>query len=340
MAMLEGQRMESGSATMDSPTPGIIPQPPAIAELAHLKPRDGIGACYLAGCLSATAIAISASLAESWLLWAAGQFVLAFAFLQWFVLLHECGHKTLFRSGLANRLAGQMAGYFALIPFASWTAVHGIHHRWTGWQDLDVTTASLVPRPLSGWERWAINLSWRYSIPLFSVLYRIGNYWNPRQLFSLFPRLPMRRRIVVNMLLLLAAYAGTVYATGVARLVEAVGLGLLLSLMMQDPLILSQHTHIPMELSQGRAVSPHAPAEQRHFTRSLRFPTWFARLVLINFNAHELHHMYSQVPGYQLDRVGYAPDNGISWWQWLRCAKRIPGEVFLFQNRNQTGLDL
>ncbi|MBM4002559.1 MAG: hypothetical protein FJ295_04615 [Planctomycetes bacterium] len=340
MTMLHHSPVESSSAIIESTMPGTMAQPPAIGELAHLKPRDSVGACYLFGCLSVTAMAIAISLVDSWLLWVVGQTVLAFAFLQWFVLLHECGHKTLFRSGTANRLAGHVAGYFALIPFATWTAVHGIHHRWTGWQDLDVTTASLVPRPLSGFERFAINVSWRCSLPLFSILYRLGNYWNPRQLFGLFPRVPMRRRFVVNILILLAAFVATVYLIGVQRLAGAVGLGLLLSLMLQDPLILSQHTHIPMELAQGKLVSPHAPAEQRHYTRSLEFPTWFARLVLINFNAHELHHMYSQVPGYCLDRVGYLPDNGISWWQWLRRAKRIPGELFLFRNRNQTGLDL
>ena len=51
----------------------------------------------------------------------------------------------------------RLAAFFALIPFGCWKLIHGMHHHWTGWQDLDATTATLVPRPLSRVERM---LSW------------------------------------------------------------------------------------------------------------------------------------------------------------------------------------
>ena len=76
------------------------------------------------------------------------------------------------------------------------------------------------------------------------------------------------------------------------------------------------------------------------FTRSLRFPAWFSTLFLLHMDAHELHHMYPAVPGYYLPRIEYAPHNEVNWWRWLMSAKRVRGEVFLFQNRNQTGLDI
>jgi hypothetical protein len=56
-------------------------------------------------------------------------------------------------------------------------------------------------------------------------------------------------------------------------------------------------------------------------------------------DAHELHHMYAQVPGYYLHRIGYVPQNQISWWQWLVRSKQVRGDVLLFQNRDQTGLE-
>jgi len=71
------------------------------------------------------------------LLWAAGQIVLALALVQWFVVLHECGHDTLFRTRRLHPIVGRIAGAFAAIPYACWTRIHGRHHRWTGWQDLD-----------------------------------------------------------------------------------------------------------------------------------------------------------------------------------------------------------
>ena len=85
--------------------------------------------------------------------------MLAVAFVQWFVILHECGHDTLFRTRTWNRVAGSVAGFFALIPFACWTRVHSRHHRWTGWQDLDPTTEALVPRNRGRVERAASTIT-------------------------------------------------------------------------------------------------------------------------------------------------------------------------------------
>jgi fatty acid desaturase len=140
--------------------------------------------------------------------------------------------------------------------------------------------------------------------------------------------------------LLLTAYGGVIYLIGVDQLLHLVGLGLLLSLMLQDPLLLSQHTHIPQKLSRGRNVKPYPGLQQEVFTRSLKFPAWFSTGVLLHMDAHELHHMYVQVPGFYLRRIDYVPTNEVHWRRWLAQAKRVPGEVFLFQNRTQSGLNI
>lgn len=79
--------------------------------------------------------------------------------------------------------------------------------------------------------------------------------------------------------------------------------------------------------------------EQEVFTRSLRFPAWLSAW-LVRVDAHELHHMYPFVPGYRLSAIDYPTENEIGWWRWVRGAKRLPGEVFLFQNRDETGADI
>ena len=274
------------------------------------------------------------------LIWVTAQVALAFAMLQWFVLLHEAGHKTLFKSVRLNKYAGHMASLFAGIPYECWKTVHGMHHHWTGWQDLDATTAALVPRHLKWWERLAVNMCWKFWIPLFSVLYRLQNYWNLLRLYRLFPRRSQRWKLTWNVLLLLAVYASAVSLIGFGQFLQIFGLALFLTLVMQDILILSQHTHIPMELSHGDTVDPFAPLEQQVFTRSLEFPRWFSTLVLLNMDAHELHHMYPSVPGYYLHRIDYDTQNSVCWWRWLWKAKRVSGEVFLFQNRIQSGFDI
>ncbi len=315
-------------------------QAPPVSTFSDLKPSDCMGALYFIGCSSITCLAIYLSNSDQSAIWLGGQTLLALAMLQWFVLIHEAGHKTLFRHGLLNRICGHVASLLAGIPFDCWTLVHAAHHRWTGWQDLDATTATLVPRKLRLWERLAINICWRFWLPLFSILYRLQNYWNLPRLCRLFSQSHRKSKCLLNALVLLAVYLAIGYWVGPWGLLKYFGLATYLSLMMQDVIILSQHTHIPMHLSEGRQVRPFTPFEQELFTRSLKFPTWFSRLVLLNLDAHELHHMYASVPGYYLHRIAYKTHHEVAWWRWLWKAKQLPGEVFLFQNSNQTGFDI
>jgi len=255
------------------------------------------------------------------------------------VLLHECGHGTLFRDRLANVVAGHLAGVGALIPFESWRRVHGRHHKWTGWQDLEPTTAVLTPRPLSRLERAVINLCWRLWIPLFAAAYRLNNFWNVPRLVRLFPVPATRARVVVSVVATAGVYAAAVILLGPATTARLIFLSLFLSFIAQDILIVSQHTHVPMGLSHGQAVDPYPTLAQEPFTRSLRLPAWLSR-ALLHFDAHELHHMYPFVPGYRLGGIAYETENEIGVWTWVRRARAMPGELFLFHNRLETGADI
>src|SRR5206468_7728211 len=137
--------------------------------------------------------------------------------------------ETLFRTKRLHGFVGHLASFFALIPFRSWKWVHGKHHRWTGWQDLDPTTVALVPRQLGRRERALVNVCWKYWIPIFSILYRVSNYWDLRRLRALFPHARTWRALAWSVALLLGAYAALGYLVGLAELARLAGLGLLLS---------------------------------------------------------------------------------------------------------------
>lgn len=313
--------------------------PPLPADLLHLRPLDSAGLRVVALAAAGTTAGIALSVLDGWLPWLAGQALLALMFVLWFVILHECGHETLFRTRRYHRIAGRLAAFFSLIPYQAWTRVHGRHHKWTGWQDLDPTTASLVPRPLGGMERVLVNTCWRFWIPLFSILYRLNNYWHLPRLRRLFPKTAERQALAWDLMLLLAVYGAIVVLAGPALVLRVAGVALLVGFGIEDLLLLSQHTHIPQNVSHGVAVRPFPAIEQEPFTRSLRLPLRVSAFIL-NFDAHELHHMYPFVPGYHLHRVPYEPENEIGWWQWLRGAKRMRGDVLLFQNRLESGYDL
>ncbi len=301
----------------------------------HLRPRDIAGWSYTALVSAITGGAIYLSLQPNWGLWFIGQSLFALAFLQWFVLIHEAGHGILFRSPLPNWIVGYVAGFFALIPFQAWRYIHAGHHRWTGWQDKDATTASLVPRELAAWERWVLRIAWRTYFPLSSISYRVLNYWalpRIRQYVTPSQYLKIRQNVLFSAL----TYAALLSFAGPAAVLSSCWLGLLLSFAAQDIILLSQHTHIPQHLSHGKDVAPFPHLSQGEFTRSLRFPSWFSKLIL-HFDAHELHHQYVHVPGYDLSRVPKPAENEVDWWTWLREVKKLPGDVFLFENRDRTG---
>ena len=105
--------------------------------------------------------------------------------------------------------------------------------------------------------------------------------------------------------------------------------------------MLSQHTHMPMrpEPAAGKwsrtGRSPRDRSPARSGSRR-----WLSKM-LLHFDAHELHHLHPAVPGYRLREIP-APGPGTRWagGQWVPAARAVPGEVFLFQNRNQSGLNI
>ena len=314
-------------------------QRPTPADLEDLRPDNLAGLARLTLCIALTIGGLWLSLRPGFLRWAGGQILTAAALLQWFVILHECGHDTLFRTRRWHRVVGPVAGAMSLMPFASWRRVHGRHHKWTGWQDLDPTAVALTPRVRSRLERTAVNVCWKLWIPLFSCVYRLENYWNPTRLLRMFPAPRDRRALGVGLLSLATIFTAIVAAAGVATSGREAGLAVLLSFTAEDVLLLSQHAHVPQHISHGAAVRPYPAPEQEVFTRSLRLPAW-ASAWLLHFDAHELHHMYPFVPGYRLRSIGYQPQHEIGWWNWVRRAKQLPGEVLLFENRDGSGWDL
>ena len=312
---------------------------PPISQFANWKASDLVGSLYLVFACGLTGLSLYLSTFSETGVWLIGQLLLAIAFVQWFAILHEAGHKSLFRTPMLNFVAGHLSGFLAGFPFDCWKLIHGLHHRWTGWQDLDATTAGLTPRERSKGILLAVRICWACWIPIFSLIYRLDNYWNVPRLRKLFAHKRSLLQFALSVGGQILLYGLVVYLVGPWQLLRLIGPGILLGLMVEDLLILSQHTHVPMRVSHGEPVEPIPPLQQEVFTRSLRFPAWFSRLILLNLDAHELHHMYVQVPGYFLHRIEYVPQNEISWWQWLIKSKQVRGDVLLFQNRNQTGLE-
>src|SRR5690606_39075176 len=63
-----------------------------------------------------------------------------------------------------------------------WKSIHELHHKWTGWRDLDPTTEKTFDRGFSPIAKKVVDFCWRFYIPVFSIGYRLGIYWKREKL--------------------------------------------------------------------------------------------------------------------------------------------------------------
>ena len=193
------------------------------------------------------------------------------------------------------------------------------------------TTQALVPRALrtAPSAKLRERLCWRLWIPAFTVVYRISNFWNLPRLARMDRVDPKPRRRQRGRLARSPPTSRWSLGVGPRRPVGGVAVGprlVLGSLVLIEPIMMSQHTHVPQQLANGTTVAAHPAPEQVRFTRSLVFPAWFSKIVLLGFDAHELHHAYPAVPGYRLSSIDWEPPGRFVWWRWILRVRAMPGE--------------
>src|SRR5213594_513456 len=104
------------------------------------------------------------SLAVSWWL-VVPLAILAGAFLvRIFIIFHDCGHGSYFKSRRANDIVGFIAGMLTLTPYYHWRWEHNIHHASAGHLDKrgvgDVWTLTVQEYlEASRWKRFAYRLA-------------------------------------------------------------------------------------------------------------------------------------------------------------------------------------
>lgn len=219
-----------------------------------------------------------------------------------FILFHDCGHGSFFKSRLANVLVGRVLGVLAWTPFEQWRTEHAIHHattcdlnrRGTG----DVWTMTVQEYlQASRWKRFAYRLA-RNPIVLFGIAPLVLLVVLER-----FPRAGGRGREIRS-----------VWFTNVVVAAMAFGLGWLFGflpyLLIQTTVFLVagsigiwlfylQHQFEDTYWERGKDWDYVAAALQGSSFYSLpRVLQWLTG----NIGFHHIHHLSARIPNYNLQR--------------------------------------
>ena len=223
-----------------------------------------------------------------------------------FIIFHDCGHGSFFKSRTANDVVGFIAGMLTFTPYFHWRWEHAIHHGSAGHLDKrgtgDVWTMTVQEYlESSRWKRFAYRLA-RNPLILFAIA--------PIFLFLIRQRFPSpkasrRERhsvYMMNLAILGMAIAlswtfgiGTYLLIQVIVLLVAGGAGVWLFYV--------QHQFEGVYWERGEDWSFAAAALQgSSFYKLPRILQWFSG----NIGFHHIHHLSPRIPNYNLEKCHQA----------------------------------
>jgi omega-6 fatty acid desaturase (delta-12 desaturase) len=255
------------------------------------------------GGLFAALAAMHLALQVSWLLAVAPCVVAAGFLVRTFIVMHDCGHGSFFRSQRANDWVGFVTGVLTLTPYANWSKDHAIHHATSGrldkrgYGDIDTLTVDeyLALRPLR-------RLSYRlYRDPV--VLLVLGPLWLLVKQRLHTPGAAGRREIVgvhaTNAAIVLLA-AGASWLFGAAAVAAVYLPTVLLSAAAGIYLFYVQHQYQGTYWeSGGRWDYETAAVAGSSFFRLPRALDWITGSI----GYHHVHHLSPRIPNYLLRRA-------------------------------------
>lgn len=92
-----------------------------------------------------------------------------------FIIMHDCGHQSYFRTTRANNITGRLCGWITYTPYYDWRHAHAIHH---------ATVANLEKRGIG--DIWTMTVEeYQNAGPWTKGIYRL--FRNPLFLFTIAP---------------------------------------------------------------------------------------------------------------------------------------------------------
>lgn len=223
-----------------------------------------------------------------------------------FIIFHDCGHGSFFKSQKANHVLGVIAGVLTFTPYFHWRWEHNIHHSSSGDLDRrgtgDIWTLTVQEYlEASRWKRFSYRLA-RNPFILFIIA--------PLFLFVVLERLPSRKAPVRERY--------SVYLTNLALGTMAAGLiyffGLKAYLIIQlTVLMVAGSAGVWMFYVQHQFEGVYwernkewdyvkAALQGSSFYKLPKVLQWFSG----NIGFHHIHHLSPRIPNYHLEKCHQA----------------------------------
>jgi omega-6 fatty acid desaturase (delta-12 desaturase) len=242
------------------------------------------------------------SLAVSWWL-TLPLAVLAGAFLvRVFIIFHDCGHGSFFKSAAANHILGAITGVLTFTPYYHWRWEHAIHHSSAGDLDRrgtgDVWTLTVQEYlEASRWKRFAYRLA-RNPVVLFVLA--------PLFLFVVMQRVPslkapLRERYSVywTNLAMGATAAGLIWIFGLKAYLIIQLTAVMVAGSAGVWLFYVQHQFEGVYWERGDEWDyATAALKGSSFYKLPRVLQWFSG----NIGFHHIHHLSPRIPNYFLEK--------------------------------------
>ena len=228
--------------------------------------------------------------------------VLAGAFLvRVFIIFHDCGHGSFFKSRTANDIVGFLAGMLTFTPYYHWRWEHSLHHATAGDLDRrgtgDVWTMTVQEYlESSRWKRFAYGLA-RNPVVLFLIA--------PLYLFLVGQRFPSaranqreRRSVIwMNLAVLgLATALSAVFGIKAYVLIQLTVVGVASSAGVWLFYVQHQFEGVYWERRDDWDYTA-AALQGSSFYKLPRVLQWFSG----NIGFHHIHHLSPRIPNYNLE---------------------------------------
>jgi len=219
-----------------------------------------------------------------------------------FIIFHDCGHGSFFKSQKANHILGAITGVLTFTPYYHWRWEHNIHHSSSGDLDRrgtgDIWTLTVQEYlEASRWKRFSYRLA-RNPLILFVLA--------PLFLFLFLERIPSRKAPMRERF--------SVYLTNLALGLMAAGLiwlfGLKAYLIIQVTVVMvagsagvwmfyvqHQFEGVYWERSEGWDYVK-AALQGSSFYKLPKVLQWFSG----NIGFHHIHHLSPRIPNYNLEK--------------------------------------